>query len=109
MDIEHLLIVRQCWKKLLHIKRGLGWVGKHTNLLSQEAGSWFFLGELFTDLPLPVDEKATNHCGSCQACIDICPTQAIIAPYKLDARKCISYLTIEHKSAIPTGISQGHG
>lgn len=88
-------------EKALAHKAGLGWVGKHTNLLSEEAGSWFFLGELFTDLPLPIDEKVTNHCGSCQACIDICPTQAIIAPYKLDARKCISYLTIEHKSAIP--------
>jgi epoxyqueuosine reductase len=96
-------------EKALAHKAGLGWVGKHTNLLSEEAGSWFFLGELFTDLPLPIDEKATNHCGSCQACIDICPTQAIIAPYKLDARKCISYLTIEHKSAIPEEYRQAMG
>lgn len=88
-------------EKALASKAGLGWIGKHTNLLSQQAGSWFFLGELFTNLPLPVDEAVSNHCGSCQACIDVCPTQAIIAPYQLDARKCISYLTIEHKSAIP--------
>jgi len=96
-------------EKALAHKAGLGWVGKHTNLLSEEAGSWFFLGELFTDLPLPVDKKATNHCGSCQACMDICPTQAIIAPYKLDARKCISYLTIEHKSSIPVEYRQAIG
>ncbi len=88
-------------EKALANKAGLGWIGKHTNLLSEHAGSWFFLGELFTNLPLPADQAATNHCGTCQACIDVCPTQAIIAPYKLDARKCISYLTIEHKSSIP--------
>ena len=88
-------------EKALACKAGLGWVGKHTNLLSEEAGSWFFLGELFTDLPLPLSSPVSEHCGSCQACIDVCPTQAIVAPYKLDARKCISYLTIEHKTAIP--------
>ncbi|ABB75819.1 tRNA epoxyqueuosine(34) reductase QueG [Nitrosospira multiformis] len=82
-------------------KSGLGWRGKHTLLLSRDAGSLFFLGELFTDLPLPVDQPAANYCGSCTRCIDICPTRAIIAPYRLDARRCISYLTIEHKGSIP--------
>ena len=82
-------------------RAGLGWRGKHTLLLNREAGSMFFLGEIYTDLPLPVDEATTAHCGECQACIDICPTQAIVAPYRLDARRCISYLTIELKDSIP--------
>ena len=82
-------------------KAGIGWRGKHTLLLNRKAGSWFFLGEIFCDLPLPVDEQEVDRCGTCQRCIDVCPTQAIRGPYQLDARRCISYLTIEHKSAIP--------
>ena len=85
----------------LAVRAGIGWRGKHTLLLDRKAGSWFFLGEIYCDLPLPVDEAQTNHCGSCERCIDVCPTQAIRGPYQLDARRCISYLTIEHKSAIP--------
>ncbi|HJV76625.1 MAG TPA: tRNA epoxyqueuosine(34) reductase QueG [Noviherbaspirillum sp.] len=85
----------------LNAKSGIGWRGKHTLLLSREAGSMFFLGELYSDLPLPMDEPVEPHCGQCTACIDICPTQAIIGPYKLDARRCISYLTIELKGSIP--------
>ena len=96
-------------EKAIAQKAGLGWTGKHTNLLSEDAGSWFFLGELFTNLPLPISQQSDNHCGSCSSCIDICPTNAIIAPYKLDARKCISYLTIEHKSSIPVEYRKSMG
>ncbi len=82
-------------------KSGLGWRGKHTLLLNREAGSMFFLGEIYVDVPFPVDPPTTSHCGECTACIDVCPTRAITGPYQLDARRCISYLTIEHRGSIP--------
>ena len=85
-------------------KSGLGWRGKHTLLLNRQAGSMFFLGEMYLDLPLPADEPTGNYCGSCTRCIDVCPTQAIVAPYQVDARRCISYLTIELKDSIPEAL-----
>ncbi len=88
-------------EKAIAEKAGLGWIGKHSNVLNSKAGSYFFLGEIYTNIPLPISEKSSFHCGTCTKCIDVCPTKAIIAPFQVDARRCISYLTIEHKGEIP--------
>ena len=88
-------------EKALASKAGIGWQGKHSNILHRDHGSWFFLGEIYTDMTLEIDAPVANHCGKCTSCIDICPTQAIVEPYQVDARRCISYLTIEHRSEIP--------
>src|SRR6195952_1686349 len=90
-------------------KSGIGWGGKHTLVLSREAGSMFFLGEIYVDLALPLTDAADAHCGTCSACIDVCPTRAIVAPYKLDARRCISYLTIEEPGPIPVELRAAIG
>ena len=87
-------------EKVLARQSGLGWTGKHTNLVSRDLGNWFFIGLIFTDLNLNFDKAEDNHCGNCSACVDSCPTNAFTEPYRLDARKCISYLTIEHKGPI---------
>jgi len=88
-------------EKAIAEKAGLGWIGKHSNVLNSKAGSYFFLGEIYTNIPLPISNKTTFHCGTCTKCIDACPTKAIVAPFQVDARRCISYLTIEHKGPIP--------
>ena len=100
-QIKYFVDTAPVMEKPLAMQAGIGWQGKHTNIVSKKYGSWLFLSSIFLDIKLGTKSESMNHCGSCSKCIDICPTDAIIAPYKIDAKKCISYLTIEHKSHIP--------
>ncbi|MFT4095592.1 MAG: tRNA epoxyqueuosine(34) reductase QueG [Rhodoblastus sp.] len=108
-DVKVFVDTAPVMEKPLAERAGLGWQGKHTNLVSRRYGSWLFLGSIFTTLELPGDDPESDHCGACDACIRACPTGAIVAPYRLDARRCISYLTIEHKGSIPHEFRQAIG